>query len=42
MNGVYRKILESFDRPSGQRAATESILVAAPNPKCTRLSLLEM
>ena len=29
-------------RPLGQRTVTESILVAAPSPKCTRMSLLEM
>jgi hypothetical protein len=27
--------------PLGQRTCTESILVAAPSPKCTRMSLLE-
>src|SRR5580693_4076707 len=29
-------------RPLGQRTCTESIFVAAPRPKCTRMSLLEM
>ena len=29
-------------RPLGQRTSTESIFVAAPRPKCTRISLFEM
>src|SRR5437588_10003184 len=32
----------NFSRsPLGQRTSTQSILAAAPNPKCTRISLLE-
>jgi len=29
-------------RPLGQRTSTQSIFEAAPKPKCTRISLLEM
>ena len=35
--------LSNFSRrPLGQRTSTQSILVAAPRPKWTRMSLLEM